>query len=187
MCVRPGKMGHRVGFGLAIVPQGPPIRSDGLPKAPKENPGARPGTLLASLTNQRAAAMVMSGDPRTPTVRAGGGRQSVTGYILALPDAGLSSQSDVRELMRQPLPCQATAAKQRRAVGAHCPRHCPKPITGRKAEGPIFNRRPSSIAHRGCTRGENSPRCMLHKGAVCPDSVRTHTYADIFRVSRDND
>src|SRR5215510_11698537 len=72
MCVRPGKMRHRVGFGLAIVPQGPPIRTDGLPKAPKENPGARPGTLLASLTNQRAAAMVMSGDPRTPTVRAGG-------------------------------------------------------------------------------------------------------------------
>jgi len=37
--VRPGKMRHRVGFGLAIVPQGSPIRTDGLPKAPKENPG----------------------------------------------------------------------------------------------------------------------------------------------------
>jgi hypothetical protein len=34
-------MGHRVGLGIAIVPKGRPIRTDGLPKAPKENPGAK--------------------------------------------------------------------------------------------------------------------------------------------------
>jgi hypothetical protein len=36
-------MGHRVGLGIAIVPKGRPIRTDGLPKAPKENPGAKAG------------------------------------------------------------------------------------------------------------------------------------------------
>jgi hypothetical protein len=30
-------------LGIAIVPKGRPIRTDGLPKAPKENPGAKAG------------------------------------------------------------------------------------------------------------------------------------------------
>jgi hypothetical protein len=43
MCFRSGKMRHRVGFGLAIVPYGSPIRIDALRKRQKENPGAMAG------------------------------------------------------------------------------------------------------------------------------------------------
>jgi hypothetical protein len=63
MCFRPGKMGHRVGFGLAIVPKGRPIRTDGLPKAPKENPVAKAGA--ASFTCQKGPPRKdQHGDPR---------------------------------------------------------------------------------------------------------------------------